>query len=187
MEILSLVLDYIADALKNKSSLSKIFENKYLYVSVILISLSFIAGRVTSPSTKTHEITKVIESKVNVNTNAETKNVKDKVKITHIKKTKKASGDIETITDIVQGSKEHMQNTINQTLEENTKSKLHEKIVEKKNSGIELGLMVGKSINDITKNDYLINISYPIIGSFKINAGYEFNNKTIFLGGSIGF
>ena len=75
------------------------------------------------------------------------------------------------------------------TLPQPFDTKIQEKIMDK-NSSASVSFLVGRNFfskNSDSQFDYMVLTSMPIINQFDVNLGYEFNQKMIFVGGTLRF
>lgn len=154
----------------------------------------FILGRATAPKPKPEiryiDNTKSIEEAFEKTRQQLLQDVHKNVVIEK-HTTKSKEGKVETNVKEVISYNKNSSEKFNSEVD--SKSKISERQsaeVKEKYSGIDYTFMVGKSW-DVNKYDYLAEIgmpiNLPIFGQIKVNTGYEFNNKMIFIGGTLNF
>jgi hypothetical protein len=165
-----------------------------LKTKIILISVSaagiFILGRATAPKAKP-EIKMIDNSKSVEQAIENTKKImleeQHKQIVLEKHSTKSAQGELKTdVKETITYNKNSTQNIDSNTQTKSKTSDRQSVEVKQKNEGVDYTFMIGRSWAD-PKYDYIASIGVPIIAGIKANAGYEFNDKKIFVGPTLNF
>lgn len=167
-----------------------IFLKTKKYIFGLICIASFIAGRSSAPKPKpevriidnSKSVEKAIEdTQKQMNQALQKKIVFEK----HIVKSK--SGSFKTDIKKIITYNENSQENTNQITKSDIKIS-NQQIVEvkQKYQGIDYTFMVGRSFAEPTYH-YFASIGVPLFAQIKANAGYEFQDKRIFLGATINF
>lgn len=151
---------------------------------------SFIFGRSTAPKAKpeikiidnSKSIEKAIEDTQKQMTQALQKQI---VRETHTVHSK--SGNLKTdVKEVITFNKNSVEN-VNQQMQSDIKlSNTQTAEVKSNNTGIDYSFMVGRALNN-SHYDYIASIGVPLFAGIKANAGYEFQDKKIFVGTTFNF
>lgn len=154
----------------------------------------FVLGRATAPKPQPQikivdnakSVEKAIENTKKQMTEALQKQI---VLETHTVRSKSGSSktDVKEIITYNNNSTENTRKITENELQTSDKKTLD---LKQKSLGIDLTVIVGRSFSfSDTKYDYLasIGIPLPLFSGIKANAGYEFNHKIVFIGGTLTF
>lgn len=167
-----------------------IFQKTKTYIFGLVCLGSFVLGRSTAPKPKpeykiidnSKSIEKAIEDTQRQMTQAFQKQI---VLEKHTVKIK--SGSTKTdVKEVITFNKNSTEN-VNQKLQNDIKtSNKQTEEVKQQFTGIDYTFMVGRSLNN-PNYDYIASIGVPLFAGIKANAGYEFQDKKIFVGGTLNF
>lgn len=161
---------------------------------IILIGVSaagiFTLGRATAPKPKPEirmiDNTKSVEKAI-ADTKKQMSEALQKQIVLEKHSIKSKEGEIKTdVKEIITYSKNSTQNVDSKTQNNSKTSDRQTVEVKQKNSGIDYTVMVGRSFSD-PKYDYIALVGVPLFAGIKANAGYELNDKKIFVGATFNF
>ncbi len=168
------------------------FEINKLKISLIAMSGLgfFVLGRVTAPKPQAQikmvdnvkSVEKAIEDTKKVMLEEQHKQI-----VLEKHSTKSAQGELKTdVKETITYNKNSTQNVDSKAQTQVKSSDRQSVEVKQKTQGIDYTFMIGRSFND-PKYDYIASIGVPIVLGIKINSGYEFNDKKIFIGATLNF
>ena len=163
-------------------------------MKISLIAVSglglFVLGRATAPKPQpqikiidnSQSIEKAIEQTKKQMTQALQKQV---ILETHTVRNKTGSSktDVREVITYNKNSTENVNQKITSNVQTSDKQKLD---IKQQSSGLEYTFMIGRSFSD-HRYDYIASVGVPVFSEFKADAGYEFNDKKIFVGATFSF
>ena len=163
---------------------------KKIIIAICCSTGIFLLGRATAPKPKQEirmiDNSKSIEQAIE-STKKQMMEQMQKQIVLEKHTTKSKSGETKTdVKEVINYNKNTSENIASKSTDKSLTSDKQKMDVKQKSSGIDYTFMVGRSFND-SKYDYLASVGVPLVSGIKINAGYEFNQKIIFIGGTLNF
>ena len=163
---------------------------------VILIGVCtagiFLLGRTTAPKPKPEirmiDNTKSIEQAIE-NTKRQMSEALQKQVVLETHTVRSKSGSSKTdVKEFITYNKNSTENVIQKTTSKVQTSEKQNLEVKQQRSEIDYTFMIGRSFSD-TRYDYLVSVAVPLplVAGIKGTAGYEFNDKKIFVGATLNF
>lgn len=150
----------------------------------------FALGRATAPKPKPEirmiDNTKSIEQAIENTKRQMSEALQKQVMLeTHTVRSKSGSSktDVKEFITYNKNSTENMDQKTTSKLQTSGKQQLS---VANKSSEIDYTFMIGRSFAD-AHYDYIASVGVPLVTGVKANAGYEFNDKKIFVGATLNF
>ena len=150
----------------------------------------FLLGRATAPRPKPEirmiDNTKSIEQAIEATKKQMSEALQKQVVLeTHTVRSKSGSSktDVKEFITYNKNSTENVDQKTTSKVQTSNKQKLE---VKEQRSGVDYTFMIGRSFSD-SRYDYLASVAVPLVTGVKANAGYEFNDKKIFVGATLNF